>query len=125
MEQARLRRQATAPSPRRRAGDPVPRGDVRLSTADRYNAVRVCADNQEVVDRSEVVLIAVRRQDRDEALAGLRVDGDKTVVNVTAGVGNDDLRRTLATDAPLIRVIHPANSAALTSALDGLLADLT
>ncbi|MFG2500952.1 NAD(P)-binding domain-containing protein [Streptomyces sp. NPDC048441] len=71
----------------------------------RYESVRVCADNQEVVDRSELVLIAVRRQDRHEALAGLRVDGDKVVVNVMAGVSNDDLRRTLATDAPLVRAI--------------------
>ncbi|MBB6347563.1 NAD(P)-binding domain-containing protein [Nonomuraea muscovyensis] len=38
----------------------------------RYEGVQVCADNQEVVDRSEVVIIAVRRQDRHEALAGLR-----------------------------------------------------
>ncbi|MFI7613206.1 NAD(P)-binding domain-containing protein [Nonomuraea terrae] len=71
----------------------------------RHEGVQVCADNQEVVDRSEVVIIAVRRQDRHEALAGLRVDGDKVVVNVMAGVGNDDLRRTLATDAPLVRAI--------------------
>lgn len=71
----------------------------------RYEGVRVCADNQEVVDRSEVVLIAVRRQDRHEALAGLTVADDKTVVNVMAGVANDELRRTLATAAPLIRAI--------------------
>ncbi|MEU6625125.1 pyrroline-5-carboxylate reductase [Streptomyces litmocidini] len=51
------------------------------------------------------MIIAVRRQDRHEALAGLRVDGDKTVVNVMAGVANDDLRGTLATDAPLVRAI--------------------
>ncbi|MFJ9411431.1 NAD(P)-binding domain-containing protein [Streptomyces sp. NPDC101393] len=71
----------------------------------RYEGVQVCADNQEVVDRSEIVIIAVRRQDRHEALAGLRVDGDKLVVNVMAGVANDDLRRTLATEAPLVRAI--------------------
>ncbi|MFI9047459.1 NAD(P)-binding domain-containing protein [Streptomyces sp. NPDC053427] len=70
-----------------------------------YTGVQVCADNQEVVDRSELVIIAVRRQDRHEALAGLRVDDDRIVVNVMAGVGNDDLRRTLATDAPLVRAI--------------------
>lgn len=92
--------------------DPAP--EVFLSprgarTADelskRYDGVQVCADNQEVVDRSELIVIAVRRQDRHEALAGLRVDGDKVVVNVMAGVGNDDLRRSLATDAPLVRAI--------------------
>ncbi|RNG17793.1 pyrroline-5-carboxylate reductase [Streptomyces botrytidirepellens] len=71
----------------------------------RYDGVQVCADNQQVVERSEVLIIAVRRADRHEALAGLRVDGNKTVVNVMSGVGNDELRRILATDAALVRAI--------------------
>ncbi|MFF1922879.1 NAD(P)-binding domain-containing protein [Streptomyces sp. NPDC058221] len=71
----------------------------------RYEGVQVCADNQEVVDRSEVVLIAVRRQDLPEALTDLRVDDDTIVVNVMAGITHDELRRILATDAPLIRAI--------------------
>ncbi|MGW0484105.1 NAD(P)-binding domain-containing protein [Nonomuraea sp. NPDC003214] len=71
----------------------------------RYESVRVCAGNQEVLDRSDIVIIAVRRDDRHEALAGLTVGDDRVVVNVMAGVGNDDLRRTLATGAPLVRAI--------------------
>ncbi|MFC8229842.1 NAD(P)-binding domain-containing protein [Streptomyces sp. NPDC057287] len=71
----------------------------------RYEGVEVCADNQEVVDRSEVVIIAVRRQDRHGALTGLRVNADRTVVNVMAGVADAELRRTLATAAPLVRAI--------------------
>ncbi|MEU6991039.1 NAD(P)-binding domain-containing protein [Streptomyces sp. NPDC046465] len=71
----------------------------------RYEGVRVCADNQEVVDHSDVVIVAVRRQDRYEALNGLRVDDDKIVVNVMAGVANDELRRILATGASLVRAI--------------------
>jgi pyrroline-5-carboxylate reductase len=51
------------------------------------------------------VIIAVRRQDRHEALRDLRVGADKIVVNVMAGVGTEDLRQTLATDAPLVRAI--------------------
>jgi pyrroline-5-carboxylate reductase len=83
-----------------------PRGArAAAELSDRYENVRVCVDNQDVVDRSELVIVAVRRQDRHEALAGLRVNGDKIVVNVMAGVGNDELRRTLATDAPLVRAI--------------------
>ncbi|WP_246268238.1 NAD(P)-binding domain-containing protein [Nonomuraea typhae] len=58
----------------------------------RYEGVRVCGGNQEVVDRSDLVLVAVRGRDRHEALSGLRVDGGKVVVNVMAGVGVDDLR---------------------------------
>ncbi|MFD9902895.1 NAD(P)-binding domain-containing protein [Streptomyces sp. NPDC059063] len=83
-----------------------PRGArTAAELSERYAGVQVCADNQAVVDRSELLIIAVRRHDRHEALAGLRVTGDKTVVNVMAGVSNDDLRRTLATDAPLVRAI--------------------
>ncbi|MBO8191535.1 hypothetical protein ITI46_07495 [Streptomyces oryzae] len=47
----------------------------------------------------------------------------QVVVNVMAGVGNDDLRQLLATDAPLVRTI-PSSAEALKAALDGLLADL-
>ncbi|GAA2097721.1 hypothetical protein GCM10009801_68310 [Streptomyces albiaxialis] len=94
------------------SGEPAP--EVNLSPrgartsaelAERYPSVRVRADNQAVVDSSEIVLIAVRRQDRHEALAGLTVGDDKIVVNVMAGVANDDLRGTLGTSAPLVRAI--------------------
>ncbi|WP_327654201.1 NAD(P)-binding domain-containing protein [Streptomyces sp. NBC_00483] len=83
-----------------------PRG-ARTAEAlsEQYAGVTVCADNQEVLDRSELVLLAVRRRDRHDAVAGLRIDGDRVVVNVMAGVGNDELRRTLGTDVPLVRAI--------------------
>ncbi|MEU1940993.1 NAD(P)-binding domain-containing protein [Streptomyces sp. NPDC020125] len=87
-------------------GVSLPRGARTASDLSaRYEGVQVCADNQEVVDRSEIVITAVRRQDWHEALTGLRVDDDKIVVNVMTGVANDELHRTLATDSPLIRAI--------------------
>lgn len=76
---------------------------AELST--QYQRVRVCPDNQAVVDHSEIVIIAVRRQDRDEALDGLTVPADKIVVNVMAGVSTEDLRSSLTTDAPIVRAI--------------------
>lgn len=83
-----------------------PRGaHTAAELSSRHEGVHVCADNQEVVDRAELIIVAVRRQDRHEALSGLRVDDRKVVVNVMAGVGNDDLRRTLTTDAALVRAI--------------------
>ncbi|MGW5738355.1 MULTISPECIES: NAD(P)-binding domain-containing protein [Streptomyces] len=83
-----------------------PRGArTAAELAGRYAGVRVCAGNQEVVDHSEVVIIAVRAKDRHEALAGLTVGADKTVINVMAGVANDDLRQILATDADVVRAI--------------------
>lgn len=100
-----------------------PRGArTAAELASNHPGVHVCGDNQEVVDNSDLVIIAVRRQDRHDALAGLKIEG-KIVVNVMAGVANDDLRQTLATDAPLVRaiplpavrerrsvtVVHPSN----------------
>ncbi|MFI9360820.1 NAD(P)-binding domain-containing protein [Kitasatospora sp. NPDC053057] len=83
-----------------------PRGArTAAELSERYPTVRVCADNQEVLDRSDVVVIAVRPQDRGEALAGLRVRGDCVLVSLMAGTGIDELRRTLGTDAPLVRAI--------------------
>lgn len=83
-----------------------PRGArTAAALSDAHETVHVCADNQEVVDRSDLVIIAVRRADRHEALNGLRVPADKIVINVMAGVGDDDLRGILATAAPLIRAI--------------------
>ncbi|MFJ2770427.1 NAD(P)-binding domain-containing protein [Streptomyces sp. NPDC087300] len=82
-----------------------PRGArAAAELSQRYPNARVCADNQDVVDRSELVIIAVRPQDR-AALAGLRVDADKIVVSAVAGVGIDELRRTLGTEAPVVRTI--------------------
>ncbi|GAA4323148.1 NAD(P)-binding domain-containing protein [Actinomadura luteofluorescens] len=83
-----------------------PRGArTAAELSERYQGVRVCPGNQAVVDHSEIVIIAVRRQHRHEALAGLAVADEKIVINVMAGVGNDDLRRTLATEAQLVRAI--------------------
>lgn len=83
-----------------------PRGArAAADLSSRYEGVRVCAGNQEVVDRSELVIIAVRRQDRREALAGLAVGADRIVVNVMAGVSNDDVRQMLGTDAAIVRAI--------------------
>ncbi|MFI9804479.1 pyrroline-5-carboxylate reductase [Streptomyces sp. NPDC052301] len=52
-----------------------------------------------------MLLGAVRPQDRFEALAGLRVDGAEVVVHVMAGVGIDEVRRTLGTGVPVVRAI--------------------
>ncbi|WP_433010916.1 NAD(P)-binding domain-containing protein [Kribbella sp. CA-294648] len=76
---------------------------AELST--QYKQVRVCPDNQAVVDQAEIVIIAVRRQDRHEALGGLTVPDDKIVVNVMAGVSIEDLRSSLTTDALIVRAI--------------------
>ncbi len=83
-----------------------PRGaQTAAGLAERHPTVRVCADNQEVADRGEVVIVAVRAEQCAEALAGLRIAADRVVINVMAGVGIDDLSRVLDTDAPQVRAM--------------------
>ncbi|MEV5558448.1 NAD(P)-binding domain-containing protein [Nonomuraea wenchangensis] len=71
----------------------------------RHPNVRVCAGNQEVVNRSDLVIVAVRRPDAADALAGLRVDERTVVVSVMAGVALAELRRILGPGVPLARAI--------------------
>ncbi|PXX56514.1 pyrroline-5-carboxylate reductase [Nocardia tenerifensis] len=83
-----------------------PRGArTAAELSERYDSVRVCSDNQEVVDRADLVIVAVRREDRHEALDAIALGDSQIVVNVMAGVGNDELRRMLGTDASLVRAI--------------------
>lgn len=77
-----------------------PRGArTAAELAGRYPSVEVCASNQEVADRAEVVVLALRRQGWESALSGLRVGDGTVVVNVMAGVATDELRRTLGVDS--------------------------
>lgn len=81
-----------------------PRGAaVAAELAGRYPGVTVCADNQEVADRSEIVVVSVRGEQRTEALAGLTVAADRVVLNVMAGVSAAELQQALTTDAPIVR----------------------
>jgi pyrroline-5-carboxylate reductase len=83
-----------------------PRGArIAAELAERFPNVEVCADNREVADRSDIVVIAVRRADRHEALAGVAIADDKTVVNVMAGVSTAELRDSLGTGAAIVRAI--------------------
>ncbi|MFJ5229352.1 NAD(P)-binding domain-containing protein [Kitasatospora sp. NPDC088391] len=103
-----------------------PRGArTAAELAGRHPGVTVCRDNQEVADRSELVVLAVRRADLAAALAGLEIAPDRVVLNVMAGVGAAELRAALGTAAPIVRaiplpsiaerrsvtVVHPAHPA--------------
>nr|WP_042179339.1 NAD(P)-binding domain-containing protein [Kibdelosporangium sp. MJ126-NF4]CEL13769.1 Pyrroline-5-carboxylate reductase [Kibdelosporangium sp. MJ126-NF4] len=83
-----------------------PRGArAAAELSERYDTAHICADNQTVIDHTDMVIIAVRPHDRHDALAGLTVTDDKTIINIMSGVANDDLRHTLATHATLVRAI--------------------
>jgi len=83
-----------------------PRGaQAAAELSQRFPNVQVCASNQDVIDRSKLVIIAVRHVGHAEALAGLRIGADRVVVSVMAGVSIADLRTTLGTDAAVVRAI--------------------
>lgn len=83
-----------------------PRGArIGAELSRRYLNVRVCADNQGVLDAAAVVIIAVRPQDRAEVLAPLDVSPQTTVISVMAGVGMDEVRDLLGHAGPVVRAI--------------------
>ena len=72
--------------------------------AARFPTVTVAADNQAVVDAAEVVVLAVRPQDR--AVHGeLRFAADKPVVSLLAGVTHAELARLVAPAREIRRAI--------------------
>ena len=83
-----------------------PRGAATAAEpARRYPNAQVRADNQDVADRSDVLILAVRPQDAAAALPGLRIGDGSVVVSAIAGIGIDELRGMPGTDAPLVRTI--------------------
>jgi pyrroline-5-carboxylate reductase len=83
-----------------------PRGArVGAELAGRHPNVRVCADNQAVADEAGVVVIAVRPQDRSEALTSLAIAPGTVVISLMAGVAIDELRDLLGHTGPVIRAI--------------------
>ena len=74
----------------------------RLS--ERYTAVEVAADNQQVLDRSELVFLAVRPQDAREVLGALDFRRDLKVVSFIATISSGEIERQVRPAAFLGRV---------------------
>jgi len=77
-----------------------PRHAIRLSPrnaaaaeglARRFENVSVCASNQEVIDSSNVVVVAVRPQVAEEVLGGLRFSSHQNVISLVAGFSTERL----------------------------------
>jgi len=78
---------------------------LSTSLAGRFPGVTRCSDNQEVVDRSEVVIIAVRPPVAAEVLGALRFREDHTVISLVALLSYDGLRRLIAPASTVCRAI--------------------
>ncbi|MGW5644457.1 NAD(P)-binding domain-containing protein [Saccharopolyspora sp. NPDC003752] len=73
--------------------------------ASRHPNVRVCADNQSVIDAAPLILLTVRPDDVGEALAGLHVPGDRVLISAVAGWSVEALRAQLDADVAVVRSI--------------------
>jgi pyrroline-5-carboxylate reductase len=69
-----------------------PRNAIRAQNLKHNFGCEVAANNQAVIDNSEVVLLAVRPWQTAELLAGLVFPSNKTVVSAIAGVNLGQLR---------------------------------
>lgn len=73
--------------------------------ARRHHTVRVCADNQEVIDNAEIVLLTIRPDIVSEVLDNLQVRDDQIVISALAGVSHETLRQSLGERVTIVRAI--------------------
>ncbi|GAA3840777.1 pyrroline-5-carboxylate reductase [Saccharothrix violaceirubra] len=100
-----------------------PRGrEVGRVLADRFPGVRVCATNQEVLDRADVVVLAVRPPVAPDVLPGLEFRPDHVVVSAIAGLEIARLRDWTGPVAAIVRSI-PLPGAARGRSLTALYPD--
>ena len=70
-----------------------------------FDRVEVCTSNQDVVDRSEHIILAVLPEQIEEVLSELSIPADRTVVSAIAGISTDTLASLLPKSPSIVRVI--------------------
>ncbi|WP_309131547.1 NAD(P)-binding domain-containing protein [Brevibacterium sp.] len=73
--------------------------------AEAHERIEVCDSNQDVVDRSELVVLSVLPGQVESVLAELEIPSERTVVSAVAGVSMDALTPLLPHRPSLVRVI--------------------
>jgi len=83
-----------------------PRGaEVAAGLAQRFPGVRIAANNQSVIDGSDMVVLAVRPQVAEAVIRPLNFRPGQTVVSVIAATRIASLRDWIGLDLPIIRAI--------------------
>lgn len=69
--------------------------------------VRVFENTVDVVEHSDIIVLAVKPQNYSEVLEGLRpaINTDKTIVSIAAGISIDYVRKGLNCNCPVVRVM--------------------
>ena len=87
---------------------------IWLSPRNRENAARLAAEfaaakvagsNQEVIDHSDTVILAILPQDKETILTPLRFRRDQTVIHLLAGIPIDVIRPLVAPATDIVRAV--------------------
>lgn len=70
-----------------------------------FDGVEVCESNQDVIDRSELIILAVLPQQTESVLSELDIPADRTVISAIAGVSTEALSPLLPQTPTVVRVI--------------------
>ncbi|MCF2587271.1 NAD(P)-binding domain-containing protein [Brevibacterium sp. UCMA 11752] len=73
--------------------------------ANDFDGVKVCASNQEVIDCSEHIILAVLPQQTQAVLTELDIPADRTFISAVAGVSVKELSPLLPQNPTIVRVI--------------------
>ncbi|HCG55561.1 MAG: NAD(P)-binding domain-containing protein [Brevibacterium aurantiacum] len=70
-----------------------------------FDRVEVCESNQDVIDRSEHIILSVLPQQTEAVLAELDIPSDRTVISAIAGVSTQTLSPLLPQNPTIVRII--------------------
>lgn len=73
--------------------------------ADTIETAEVAESNQKVVDRSDLIVLAVLPQQAAGVLGALDIPAEKTLVSAVAGIPTDELSALLPHDPDIVRII--------------------
>ncbi len=73
--------------------------------AKNFTAVQVAGSNQEVVDRSGLVVLAVLPQHKEAILGPLSYRSDQTIIHLLAGTPIDDVKPLVAPAVDIVRAV--------------------
>lgn len=83
-----------------------PRGRrAATDLAQRFDNVTVCASNREVAERTDVLLLTVRPDSLDDAVADVTLGPDSVVISAVAGATHTHLRSLLGDDCTIVRAV--------------------
>jgi pyrroline-5-carboxylate reductase len=83
-----------------------PRSRSRATAlAERFPALKVAADNQDLIDRSRTVLLCVRPQHAGSTFEGLEFAADQRVISLVASISLEQMRQWVAPARVLARAI--------------------